>query len=300
MRTRSHNRKQRKEKVGKEIEKTLHAKKILSSKSILTSGNLEKQLGEMNIPLIDFEDILDEEESIESDLEESEDLEGLEENEVLEDDDIDYDEAPDEDPFDREDIERVQRGIYIVSVEINSDSPFIQFLHVPLADTSDAIVQNTFIIRYKYFREIAQFIALKQKNFFSKLEMEGIKNLNQEDLVKYIQKKGYKLKKEHISRMLDSLFFRIKGMGDVPAKNLFRRYGHKTGLSGEEKLSLAIEFLKNCKEGLTQLEKAKGLWEYVRDKKGIEIKLSHSTNENNKYRNLKNIINEAQKGITLG
>lgn len=270
-------------------------KKLLT---IYTSGDLEHQLNKKGIPLIDTEDILEDIEDAEDEIENSEELEGMDDdNESLEDEDVDYDETIENDPFDIEERHKSRKAIYVVEVTISNDTPSIQFLQAPLALTTDISIENTLAARNKVFREMASFIAKSQKGFFLSPQMGNIINLNQKDLLIDMNGKGYKLAKEHISRMLDSLFFKIKGMGILPGKLLFKHYGHVTGLSKDDKL--VLEYLSTCSKGLSQLEKAKELWEFIREKRGIEIKLTDNPNESDRYRTLTNMIRDAE-GKTNG
>jgi len=143
------------------------------------------------------------------------------------------------------------------------------------------------------FKEMALFIAGAQQSYFRTRDESTLANLNQQDLVKFLESKNHRLKKEHVSRMLDVLYFKTEGSGTVPAKHFFRRYGSKTRLSQAEKFAFAKDFLRSCEKGLTQLEKAKGLVEFIRHK-GIDITLSDSGNDHNKYKQFKTVIQKIE------
>lgn len=295
MRTRGHSREKRK--TAEKGQKKMPSKIKLLSQSIRTSGELEKQLNKINIPLVNVEDLLEDTEDIESGLDASEDLEGMEtddESEGFEDENIDYDEVNKEDPFDIEFNNKRWRDVHLAEVMLKKGIPSISFLHVPVADATDAVINGAITERNRVFREMAVFLATKQERFFESPVMDNIANLNQEDIVKHLNTKGYKIHKEHVSRMLDSLFFMLPGIGRTPSRILFKRYG-KHRLSKDDKLKFAAEFLDTCYDDISQLEKAKRFWEYIKDKKGIEIRLSSSNDANDRFRNLKNIIRNAEK-----
>lgn len=287
-----------KEKKGITGEKT---KKInIPSLSIRTTSDLERELSKRNIPLIDIGDLLNETEDNESELDALEDIEGFDaddENSGFEDENVDYDDGGIEDPFDEEYDFKRRRGIYTAEVVYNDDVPSVSFLQIPIADTNNALFNGAIAERSRIFQVIAYFLALKQKEFLKTAMLNKIVNLNQKDLVRYLDTNGCKIAKEPVSRMLDSLFFVLPGMGRIPSRLLFKRYGHKTGLSKEERSELAVEFLNSCSDEVSQLEKAKRFWKYLKDQKGIQIKLTSSDNDNDKFRNIKNIIRDAEKKL---
>lgn len=276
-------------------QKTLPSKMRVLSQSVRTSGDIERQLNEINIPLINVDDLLEDAGDIENELDVSDDIDVDGEDEGSEDDNVDYDEPVEEELFDIESDNKSWKGIYVAEVMISKGIPSVSFLHVPIADTTDVVISGAIAERNKVFREMAVFLAARQCNFFESSEMGNIVNLNQEDLVKYLNAKGYKLPKEHVSRMIDTLYFMTTDKGKVPSRVLFKRYGHKTGLSKDDKLKIAAEFLNTCRDDVSQLEKAKRFWLYLKDKKGIEIKLPSSSDENNRFRNLKNMIRDAER-----
>jgi hypothetical protein len=141
---------------------------------------------------------------------------------------------------------------------------------------------------------MAAFIAGAQKSYFKTRDKGQLANLNQQDLVAYLEKKNHKLKKEHVARMLDVLYFKIEGIGTIPAKYFFKRYGTTTGLSRDEKLAYTAEFLKGCDKDLSQIEKARELVKFIEKKTGKPIKLSDSPDEHNKYKQFKTIIQQVE------
>lgn len=296
---RVHSKEKRPQKKTGEVKvaRTLSESKQKSLAAIKTAGDLSKLLNETNIAQVDVEEFLSEitqeevEELEDTVLWEEPDNDGLrEENDDLEDDYIDYDELRANDPFEVEDNENKGGPVYIVAVRFVEDNPVVEFLQVPQYSTNDVLVRNTIIIeRFRLFREMASFIVEIQKAYFKTKKNKVLANLNQQDLVISLEKNKFRMKKEHVSRMLDVLFFKIDGLGTIPAKYFFKRYGTKSKLSQEEKLLFATEFLSTCESGLTQLAKAKGLVEFIRHK-GIDIVLSNSENEHNKYKQFKTII----------
>lgn len=287
-----------KEKKGITGEK---AKKInIPSLSTRTASDLEMELNKRNIPLIDIRDLFNEIEDNESEFDAPEDIDGFDaddENSGFEDENVDYDEGGIEDPFDEEYDFKRRRGIYTAEVAYNDDVPSVSFLQIPIADTTNALFNGAIAERSRIFQVIAYFLSLKQKEFFKTATLNKIVNLNQLDLVRYLDTNGCKSAKAPVSRMLDSLFFVLPGMGRIPSRLLFKRYGHKTGLSKAERAELAEEFLKSCSDEVSQLEKAKRFWEYLRDQKGIQIKLASNDNDNDRFRNMKNIIRDAEKKL---
>uniref|UniRef100_A0A7C3WLG0 Uncharacterized protein n=1 Tax=Dictyoglomus turgidum TaxID=513050 RepID=A0A7C3WLG0_9BACT len=281
--------------------KTISDKKRKSLLTLLTEPSLEKKFDEINIQQVNTEELFDIEDL---NTPSEEDIEGVsitEEYGEIEDEDIDFDEPPVFDPFDVEDRESFRNTKYIAEVSIRDGKSDVQFLYLPIFDAKNNLINGMLIKRNRIFKEMAYFIAERQKEFFISFDFNKVEPLNQKDLVKYINGRGYKLEKSHISRLLSSLFFRVKGKGDISARQLFKRYGYKTGLSKDEMLKLAEEFTKKGGDYKNQLDKAIKFHEYLKGK-GIKIQLSNSTNNNDKYRHLKNILKEVENayGKTQG
>ncbi len=286
--------------------KKLPKEKQKSLQTILTATSVEKKFEEMNIPQVNPEELFEDDKFL-NDLsgEESTDEMSLkDEYGEIEDEDIDFDEASRIDPFDIEDRDRIERAKYIVETFIRDDTFDVQFVYIPIFSTKNNLINNTLIRRYNIFKEMAYFIAEKQKSFFIKPDAKYLNPLNQKDLIEYLKRKEYKLEKGHISRMLDALYFRIKGRGDLPAKQLFKRYGHKTHVSRHDLLELAKGFLDSAyfNKNDSQLYRAKRFHEYLKEEKSVVIPLPDSLREDDKYRYLKNILKEAEKSYekTLG
>ena len=279
--------------------------KLKSLHSIRTTGDLSKTLLAKNSQELDIEDLLEKEnEAVEQDIEKVEDTQG--EYDVGEvDEDLDYDEAGVADNFDIEYLGKIKKGHYIAEVLLNENKSYysdhVMFLELPVYEVYDKLTRDVLFERYRLFYEIATFIAGKQAVYFSDPKNVNPANLNQMDLVYYLQK--YNISKEHVSRMLNALYFRVKGIGDVTSKYLFERYGHKTGLNQEELSQLAKNFFEiNSKSQgkrnkFTRLEEAKMFKEFVKKKIGKEIELSDSSKEHDRYKNIKNILNRARKAF---
>lgn len=272
------------------------------TQTIRTAGDLDIVLRKINVEKQDNEEILEEaldrdidnlEDNVEPEDSDEEDL--TEEHDEWEDDYTDYDEQKVSDPFDIEGKDTARHSIYIAEVLIIDSNPSVRFSKIPVYDTPNELIRNTLYERYKVFNEMAHFIVKKQKGFFLNPASGKLANLNQEDLVKYFKNKKYNLTKHNISRMLNSLLFRMVGLGYIPAKALFKRYGYVTGLSKDDKLSLAREFLKQRGKGLSQLEKARKFREFIKKKEGREIKLSNASKESDRYRTLINILRKAEE-----
>ncbi len=288
----------------KHVRKTrqIPEKKRVSLQTIRTAVDLTQTLAEINVQEEDIdgdlEDVFGEDtemlkDNIEGDNPDNDNL--REEYEDENDDYADYDELYTPDPFEIEDRVRRKRSIYIAEVTVNNDIPSVRFLQAPKFKTTDILIEDTLIHRFELFKEIAYFIAQKQIEYFSSFDKNRIHNLNQQDLVNYMQEKRDSFRKEHISRMLKALFFRIRGFGNLPSKYLFRRYGHKSKLSKPEKLALTEEFLKTCDKSIKQIEKAKGLVRYIEQKMDIKIPLSDNPVESDRYKQWTDIIKEIEK-----
>ncbi|MEW6418379.1 MAG: hypothetical protein AB1480_09695 [Nitrospirota bacterium] len=277
--------------------KKLPEEKQTSLQTILTATSVEKKFDEMNIQQVNPEELFKDDKFL-KDLSGEESIEEMslkDEYGEIEDEDIEFDEPSRPDTFDIEDRDKIRRSKYIIEIFIENNNINAHSAHAPMFDTSDNLINGTMIRRYNIFKEMAYFIAEKQKGFFINPDLKYLNPLNQKDLVMYLQSKKYVLEKGHISRMLDALYFRIKGRGDLPAKHLFKRYGHKTRLSKDDMLTFAVRFLDIYNEKASQLDRAKRFHEYLKEEKNIEIPLSDSLKENDKYKYLKNILKEAAK-----
>jgi|GEM_PF-1805277 len=282
--------------------------KLKSIQSIKTSQDLRQALAKMNV-IEDIDEISDEMaeealEGIEDDiLDEGVDEDLTEYYEETEDDYLDFDEEKGIDPFEGADrIKEPAMSGYVVEVRWEGNKPVIDFLEAPRFFVDDPLIEDALYQRMKIYREMVVFIARHQRGYIKSPAEDNLQELKQDDLVKHIQKK-FRLEKAHISRMLDNLFFKINGLGIVSAKGLFRSYwtrrGYGDALSRERKISYAVEFLRELKDrkNYNQLQMAKMFWQFCKDKKGVEIKLSANPRENDKYRNLKNIIKEAERRL---
>lgn len=282
----------------------LQEQKKKSLQIIRTTAHLSETLRGKNIPELDMEDILEKDnETEEQDIDTTEDTLG-EDDVGEEDEDIDYDEIRVSDPFDIEYTGKIKRGRYIAEVPINEKGiclpRSIKFLQIPIYETDDNLDRNAIFERFKLFHKMASFLAEKQSGYFLNPQEINLINLNQMDLVNYLQK--YNISKEHVSRMLNALYFRVQGVGDVPSKYLFERYGHKTGLNKDELFNLAKIFLwsvTNTSRGkkFTRLHEAKAFRKFVKKETNREIELSHNPNEHDRYKNIKNILNRARKAF---
>lgn len=275
------------------------------------------------------EELKDLEDTIEGENPDDDDF--REEYDDEEDDYKDYDEMRPDDPFEAEGRDRRHSQKYVAAVSFVEGLPVIRFLQLPQYDTNNTLVKNALLDRYELICKMASFIAETQKAYFMTYDEKKLNNLNQQDLVKNWMpdservsvekglrdfKKTRKLKKSdketydkerrkieqplknymiYVSRLLDALYFKIEELGTVPARFFIRRYGTKTRLTQEEKLAHAREFLKNCGTNLNQLEKAKGLAQFIEQKKGISVKLSNSKNEHDRYKQWKNLISRVEK-----
>mgnify|MGYP001565681499 CR=1 FL=1 len=277
--------------------------KLKSLQIIRTTGHLSETLREKNISELDIEDILEKDnETEEQDIETTEDTLG--ESDVgEEDEDIDHDEIRVSDPFDIEHTGKIKRGRYIAEVPINEKgtclSHSIKFSQIPIYETDDNLNRNTLFERFKLFHKMASFIAQKQSGYFLHPQETNLINLNQKDLVNYLQE--YSISKEHVSRMLNALYFRVQGIGDIPSKYLFERYG-KIELSKDKLFKLAEIFLgsvANANRGkkFTRLHEAKAFRKFVKKEADCEIELSNNPNEHDRYKNIKNILHRARKAF---
>lgn len=278
-----------------QIPKTLKEGKKISLNSIRTATSVEKNFEEMNIQQVNLEELFEDDKFFKDlSIEESTNEMYLkDEYGEIEDEDIDFDEPSKPDPFDIEDRDRFRRDKYIVEVFIRNNTLDVQFVHVPMFNANNNLINDTLSKRYGIFKNMASFIANKQKGFFVNPDFDNLNLLKQKELVEHLKdEKGYSLGKAHISRMLDALYFRIKGKGYIPAKRLFER--GILGLKKGDMLKLAKEFLINYKNKVSQHIRAKSFHEYL-EKKNIKIKLSESRNEHDKYKYLMKILKEAEK-----
>lgn len=264
-----------------------------------TATDISEIMEQRNIPQFDVDDLISE--ILEDELEDLEDtVEGenpdnddfKEEYDENDDDSAAYDEIEAGDPFEVEVEEHETRrfSAYIVSVYFNEEMPVIKFLQTPQYLTNDPLVRNALIERCNRFLDMAAFIAEKQRQYLKTADKEALCNLEQQELVEYFGKKNIKLSKEHISRLLDALYFNIEGLGTIPSKSLFKRF------SREQKLALAREFIGACNKEMSQLEKAKALVEFIENKRGIRIKLSaKSRTEHDKYKQWKDLLRQVDE-----
>lgn len=288
--------------------------KLKSLRIIRTTSHLSETLRGINIQELDIEDILEKDnESEQQDIEQTEDA--LADDDVgEEDEDVDYDETMTFNPFEVEYIGKIKKGSYIAEVAVDRDTADsnhrIQFLQVPLYETDKKtdkkLIRDTLFTRFKLFYEMASYIAEKQFGYFSnpqETNLAELAGLNQMDLVSYLQK--YNISKEHVSRMLNTLFFRVRGVGIIQSKHLFRRYGREPKLTGDRLFELAKTFLESGantgREGkkFTRLHEAKAFRKFVKKRTGVKIKLSDNPNEHDQYKNIKNILNKARKAFNL-
>jgi len=286
-------------------QKNLPENITLLKREILTSSYLVQTLEKRNIPLIDFEDIVDADTELNQETQpvelEEDSLQSIEEM-GNEDEDVDFDEWKDDDPFDVEERDVQGFGRYVAQVDFQDGAAKINFKKTPAFRTTkkQQPVREALFSRHRAIKEMALFIAEKQRDYFvegwkdPELMLEG---LNQTDLVEYLQGRGMKLRKEHIARMLTSLHFMVSGLGAVPAIVLFERRGTKVPLTRPKMLDLATQFLKLQKEYRSFTDEAKHFREYITSMEGIEIKLSKKGREEDKYRHLRDILREARKLI---
>lgn len=286
---------------GEKVHKQLSIGQKQALAIIKTTADLGQLMEQRNIPQIDFDEQLSD--ILAEDLEELEDIvEGenpdnddlREEYDDEEDDYKDYDEMGPNDPFEIEERDTSHKPIYVVTASFEKGDAIIEFQQVPQYDTNNVLVKNALLERNMLLHKMAFFIAQAQTSFFKTNDEKHLGNLNQQDIVEALKKQGKNLSKEHVSRMLDALYFKIEGLGTVPAKFLFKRYGTKSRLNQEDKLADACEFLKICDVNLNQLEKAKALVQFIEQKRGITIGLSGSKNEHDKYKQWKNIIRQVE------
>lgn len=291
-----HSRVRKPEKKGEGLrsQRTFPAAKQTSLAAIKTAGDLTELLNETNVAQVDVDDLLSEiveeeygelEDGVESELPDNDDL--REEHDESEDDYTDYDEIEAYDPFEVEDLEKKSSPIYIASVLFIQEKPIVEFLQVPYYDTKDILVRNTLEERLSLFNEMATFIAAAQKSYFKTKGKGSVGFLKQQDLVEFLKKK-HSVSKEHISRMLDALYFKFEGVGTIPSKAFFKR------LTQDEKIIFAKEFLEQSDKNLSQLQKAKGLVKFIDQKTGISIKLSDNKNEHDKYKQYINIVRKVE------
>jgi hypothetical protein len=270
---------------------------------IKTAEDLHAQLLKRNI--MEF----DPDEFIESALEEGygdleDDVKGelpdddgyRDEEDDYEDEYRDFDEPFPEEPFEDESIKRSGSHRYTVKVSFIGDNPEIRFSEAPDYETGNLLINNALKERQLLIHKMALFIAGWQKEFFFEGKENCLKGLNQTDILKHLKAGGNKLSKEHISRMLDSLYFYIEGLGTLPAKYFFKRHD-KSGLTEEEKKAYAKEFLETIDTAtkMNQLEKAMALVKYLIEEKGISVRLSNNKDPHNKYKQWKKLISKVEK-----
>ena len=273
-------------------------------RTVYTSKDVVETLGRLNIPLVDFESIGEDVENelvLDADVAEEE-LVADEGDGEPEDEDVDYDEPGESDPFDTEKPELSPIGIYVAEVRLKNGTPSVLFLQTPAFDgrEGDTLVRDALLQRLKTLKAVAVFIAERQKAYFAEEEAtrkwEGLAGLNQTDVVEYLESlktKSINIDKAHFTKMLDSLYFRIKGLGDIPAKSLFKRRGGD--FTEEERDDLAREFLALGKQFESQTEAAKEFWGFVKEKTGIEIALSDKAHsDGDRYRRLRDILKKAK------
>lgn len=265
-------------------------KKRISQQAIVTAADVGTKLAEKNISEVDIGELLDESLTDMPDSPITEDEEKIELGDKIgaqDDDDWEFDELPEPDPFDVEERKKIFPLQYIAGVLFENKQPSIHFISIPLFKVKDNLDRNALLRRYKILKEMAAFIAERQINFFLGKNKATLTILQQIDLIKDIQNKGYKLSKVHVSRMLDALFFRIEGIGDLPAEYFFKS-------PRDIQREAAKEFIPRCGIELNQLEKAKLFEAFLKDK-GIDVNLSDNPNDHERYKNLKTIIKEAEK-----
>lgn len=286
------------ETVEKTQKKLPEGQKIVSA-SVRTTNDLDKLMEQLNIPQFDVDEFLSEilpeeckdlEDTVEGDNPDGDDF--REEDDDLEDDYNEYDEMRPDEPFDTEERDNRYSQKYIATISFKETPPKIEFSNVPQYDTDNNLIKEALYERYELIYKMAYFIAETQGSYFKTGDEKDIKNLNQQEIVRFLKNK----RKEHVSRLLDTLYFKIEKIGTVPARFFIKRYGHKTGLTQNEKLEYAREFLESCgTTNLNQLQKAKKLVEFIEKEKGISIKLSNSKNEHYRYKQWKNLIHEVEK-----
>ena len=272
---------------------------------IRTTSDLMVTLEKLNICELDLEEFAPEPDEVTEDMLEEDTLEdGIPEGEDLgeDDEDIDFAEAQSGDPFDLEDRVQSDSARYVVQVVYHGDTPIVTLLTAPAFDTKkeDQAARDALYMRANDIKEMARLIATRQKEFFLKRGYEtraGLAGLNQAELVAHFEGTGAGLAKEHVSRMLRSLFFKIPGIGEIPASSLFERTGSskKLPLTRPEKLRLAKQFRALGTDYQNKTEGAKVFWKYIKDETGIEMKLSDKGRDEDRYRHLRNILKEAEE-----
>lgn len=208
----------------------------------------------------------------------------------IEDDDIDFDEPYDNfgttDPFDTPESTGMDNGKYVAKTLFDDGKVNVIFLTVPFSPVDDRLINKTIFERCLLFYEMASFIAQKQKAFFVEPSSKNLNTLNQNDLLQHLKK--HKVAKEHVSRLLDNLAFRIDGVGEIKAKFLFKRYGYRLKFAKDDKIALARKFLSSCPGEATLLQQGKDFREFLIKEAGASIR------EQVRYKHLENILKEAR------
>lgn len=204
-----------------------------------------------------------------------EDLEGeLPDEDLLEDyecpdDEIAYDEENVSDYFEQSQDESAIVGVrYLFAVNAEGETPTVELLESPCIYAEDQYLNYAILEHKKRRILVAQEIANVQRLFFKNGDTSSIVPTNQSRLCELLRIQYPKLNLSRLSRVLDAIWFRIPGEGDVhvPARYFFTDMGgYRSGLSKDQEYEYARAYISSNEynPSLPLTKRARGLREYI-------------------------------------
>lgn len=281
--------------------------KKVSQQSIVTATDLEQSLGKLNVRLPDegelAEELLEDEEREVSpeygDLPFDEMPDGF----GYEDDIREFDEPDDALPeLDLADDEG-SGCPYLVSIEFRDGEPRGILRQAPRVETFDPVLSAAIRERCDRMLDRAAGIARAQRRFFEgEQDVKELVNYSQSDLLEELNQRWQGKRREdreHLSRVLDALWFRVPRWGELPARFFLRQYSRKSGLTASEKENRARHYLQETLHlgKRTIQQKAEGFVAWLRDS-GYQVELTPGKTEADTYKTWRNLISRVERGET--
>lgn len=274
------------------------------SQSVIYDSDLHNALS--GFPVIDDNMIL---EGLDSEYDlPDEDGEGdLPDEDLLEDyecadDEIAYDEENEPDYFEQfQDESAVIGARYLFTVNTEGETPIVALLESPCIYAEDQYLNYSIFEHKKRRIAVAREIANVQHLFFKNGEISSIVPTNQSRLCEALRIQYPKLGLSQLSRLLDAIWFRIPGDGNihVPARYFFSDMGgYRSGLSKDQEYEYARAYISSNEynPSLPLTKRARGLRDYIeRNYKGTstleEGKLPYKSE---RVKTLENLIRKVE------
>jgi hypothetical protein len=271
--------------------------------AIVHSEDLFRAIAKTPVPTKDLDTLLEqlasEYDMFEDDVEGEIPDEDLLDEYNFSDDALEYDEPEPVEPFEEtlEEIKHIEAR-YLFAIEPHDDKLQVVLLDSPLLTCDDPLLLSAILEHRERRLALAAELAKAQSDFFTNdCNPSRLANLNQGMLLEHMRTIYPRLDKHNLSRLLDALWFRIPGMGDLPARYFLRKMGYRTKLTMQQKEDLTRTYLTSLKNAsaLEPLGKAKGLVRFIEEQCNIIVELSPNPNEHDRYKGWKNLIARLEK-----